>query len=185
MTFLASMLAVLLAGSAVPAAVANSWVDGEMGYRVTLVPDGSPAARHGIRVGDILAEPQPLPGRLRDAGPGGVEIPIFRLNRSNGTYEPARLTITFLEGEEHRLVTTGDLGFLVTGVRPGTLGARAELQPGDFIPKIDDTFVHDVTDLKLVDEAYEKGEQVLIHFTRWSPQTSRFTDAVSRRRFVK
>jgi hypothetical protein len=42
-----------------------------------------------------------------------------------------------------------------------------------------------VTDLKLVDEAYEKGEQVLIHFTRWSPQTSRFTDGVSRRRFVK
>ena len=70
-------------------------------------------------------------------------------------------------------------------MRPGTLGARAELKAGDFIPKIDETFVHDAADLKLVDGAYEKGEQVLIHLTRWYPESASFTDAVTRRRFVK
>jgi S1-C subfamily serine protease len=181
----ASLLAVLLSVPAAPAVVSTSWVDGEMGYRVTVVPDGSVAARHGLRLGDILAEPEPLPARLRESRASGVEIPIYRLNTPKAAYEPATLTITFLEGEEHRLGTTGDLGFLVTDVRPGSLAARAELKAGDFIPKINETFVHAVADLKLVDAAYEKGEQVLIHFTRWYPESASFKDAVSRRRFVK
>ena len=184
MTFGAPLFAVLIALAA-PAVGTTSWVDGEMGYRVTVAPAGSAAERHGLTLGDILAEPQPLPARLRDSGPGGVEIPIYRLNTATAAYEPATLRITFLPGEAHRLGTTGDLGFLVTAVRSGTLGERAELKAGDFIPKIDETFVHDAADLKLVDEAHEKGEPVLIHFTRWYPESASFTDAVTRRRFVK
>jgi hypothetical protein len=179
MIFRASLFTVL-ASLAAPAVVSTSWVDGEMGYRVTIAPKGSAAARHGLALGDILAEPQPLPARLRESGPGGVEIPIYRLNRSTAVYEPATLKITFLPGEEHRLGTTGDLGFLVTAVRPGTLGARAELKAGDFIPKIDETFVHDAADLKLVDAAHEKGAPVVIHFTRWYPASASFRDADSR-----
>lgn len=167
-----------------PAAISSSWVDGEMGYRVTIVPAGSVASRHGLRLGDILAEPAAVPERLADSGPGGVEIPVYRLD-AKGAYQPAKLKIVFREGEEHRLGTTGDLGFLVTAIAPGSLGARAELKPGDFIPKINETFVHSNADLKLVDEAYAKGEQVLIHFTRWTPESASFVDGVSRRTFAK
>ena len=167
-----------------PAVVSTSWVDGEMGYRITVAPPDSPAGRHGLKLGDILAEPAPLPQRLADAGPSGVEIPIYRLD-AKGSYQPATMRIVFREGEEHRLGTTGDLGFLVTAVKPGSLGARAELKAGDFIPKINETFVHSVADLKLVDDAYAKGEQVLISFTRWLPATQSFQNAVSRRTFVK
>ena len=155
-----------------------------MGYRVSVVPPQSAAGRHGLKPGDILAEPAPLPQRLADAGPSGGEIPLYRLDQ-NGIYQAATLRIVFRDGEEHRLGTTGDLGFLVTAVKPGSLGARAELRPGDFIPKIDETFVHSVADLKLVDAADEKGEVVLIHFTRWLPATHAFENGVSRRTFVK
>lgn len=167
-----------------PAVVSTSWIDGEMGYRVTVVPADSPGARHGLHLGDILAEPAPLPKRLADADAGGVEIPLYRLD-AKGAYQPATLRIVFRDGEEHRLGLTGDLGFLVTAVKRGSLGARAELKAGDFIPKINETFVHGVADLKLVDEAYDKAEQVLINFIRWVPDSASFTTAVSRRTFVK
>jgi S1-C subfamily serine protease len=176
---------VLFAALAAPAAITKTWVEGEMGYRITAVPEGSAGARHGLRAGDILAEPRPLPERLSASGRGGIDIPLYRLDKSKAVYAPTTLKIVFLAGEEKRLGTTGDLGFLVTAVRPGSLGARAELKPGDFIPKINDTFVHADTDLKLVDDAYEKGEQVLIRFTRWYPESGDFKDAISRRRFVK
>ncbi|MCU1382776.1 MAG: hypothetical protein JWL71_1473 [Acidobacteria bacterium] len=183
------MLAVLLFATLTacnaPTVVSTSWVDGEMGYRVTMVPADSAAARHGLHPGDILAEPAPLPQRLADAGARGVAIPLYRLDAATGIYQPATLTIAFRDGEAHRLGTTGDLGFLVTTVKRGSLGARAELKAGDFIPKINETFVHSVADLRLVDAAYEKGEPVLIHFTRWYPGSSSFKDAVSRRTFVK
>jgi membrane-associated protease RseP (regulator of RpoE activity) len=167
-----------------PAAISSSWVDGEMGYRVTIAPADSVASRHGLRLGDILAEPAAVPQRLADSGPGGVEIPVYRLD-TKGAYQRANLKIVFREGEEHRLGTTGDLGFLVTAIAPGSLGARAELKPGDFIPKINETFVHSDADLKLVDEAYANGQQVLIHFTRWTPASASFVDSVSRRTFTK
>jgi membrane-associated protease RseP (regulator of RpoE activity) len=181
---LRALLFASLIAAAAPSVVSTSWVDGEMGYRVTMVPADSVAARHGLHLGDILAEPAPLPQRLADAAPAGVEIPVYRLD-AKGVYQPVTLRIVFRDGEEHRLGTTGDLGFLVTAVKRGSLGARAELKPGDFIPKINETFVHGVDDLKLVDNAYEKGEQVLIHFTRWTPESASFADAVSRRTFTK
>jgi S1-C subfamily serine protease len=161
----------------------RQWVSGEIGYRVTIVPDGSPGARNGLRIGDVLAEPGPLPARLREAPAEGVEIPLFRLE--DGKYVRTKIRVTFAAGEEKRLGTTGDFGFLVTAVEPGSLGARAELLPGDFIPKINDTFVHSVEDLKLVNRAYDEGTQVFIHFTRWVPGTNSFQNAVSRRKFQK
>ena len=167
-----------------PAVVSTMWVDGEMGYRVTIAPADSVAGRHGLHLGDILAEPAPLPQRLADAGPAGVEIPIYRLD-ANGAYRPATLKIVFRAGEERRLGTTGDLGFLITNIKPGSLGARAELKAGDFIPKINETFVHGIADLKLVDAAYEKGEPVAIGFIRWLPAAKTFENAVSRRTFTK
>ena len=63
--------------------------------------------------------------------------------------------------------------------------AAGQLKPGDFIPKINDTFVHSVGDLTLVDAAYEKDEQVFIQFTRWYPDSSEFKTLISRRRFVR
>ena len=43
------VLPVLLAAVSIAApAAAQSWIDGEIGYRVTVIPDGSPGARHGL-----------------------------------------------------------------------------------------------------------------------------------------
>lgn len=53
------------------------------------------------------------------------------------------------------------------------------------MPKINETFVHSGNDLKLVDDAYDKGEQVLISFIRWSVEADDFKNGVSRRRFLK
>ena len=164
---------------------AQTWILGEMGYRVSVVPEGSPAARAGLHVGDVLAEPGPLVGRLREAPTEGVDIPVFRFDKSNASYAKTTQRVTFTATEEKRLGTTGDLGFIVTGATPGSLGARAELKTGDFITQIDDTFVHDVKDLSLVDIAYEKNQQVLINFVRWIADAGDFKKAVSRRRFVK
>lgn len=178
-------LAVAVAVLGAPSVSAQTWIEGEIGYRVSLVPDGSPGARAGVRIGDILAEPVPLVTRLREAGPDGIGIPVYRLDKATATYAKTTITITFTAGEEKRLGSTGDLGFIVTGTKAGSLGARAELKAGDFIPKINETFVHAVTDLHLVDDAYDKGEQVFIQFIRWFPDSAEFKTAVSRRRFVK
>jgi len=184
MMLLVSTLVAVTTAAATPLTT-KTWVEGEMGYRVSLVPPGSPGARHQLRVGDILAEPAVLPDRLRGSGPQGVDIPLYRLNTSTAIYERSTIRIVFNDGEEKRLGLTGDLGFLVTAVQPDSLGARAELKAGDFIPKIDDTFVHADDDLKVVDAAYDKSEPVLINFVRWYPETAEFKNAVSRRRFVK
>lgn len=166
-----------------PPARQSQWVSGVIVYRVAVVPDGSVGARIGLRSGDILADPGPLPTRLRESPETGVDIPLFRL--VDGKYSPTRINVVFLASEERRLGATGDLGFLVTAVEPGSLAARAELRPGDFIPKINETFVHQLEDLKLVDEAYANGTQVLIHVTRWIPENSAFQKLISRRRFQR
>jgi S1-C subfamily serine protease len=162
---------------------AGHWVTGEIAYRVTIIPDGSAAARIGLRIGDVLAEPAALPGLLRESSAEGVQIPLFRLEE--GRYRRTKLKLAFRAGEEKRLGVTGDLGFLVTAVEPGSLGARADLRSGDFIPKINETFVHSVEDLKLVDQAYAKSAPVEIHYTRWLPETNSFQDAVAQPRFQK
>jgi hypothetical protein len=127
-----------------PSANQTNWVTGEIAYRVTVIPDGSAGARIGLHFGDVLAEPGLLPGRMRQAPAEGVEIPFFRLEE--GRYRREKIRVTFTAGEEKRLGLTGDLGLLVTAVEPGSEAARAELRPGDFIPKINDTFVHSLDD---------------------------------------
>ena len=156
---------------------------GEIAYRVTVVPDGSAGGRMGLRIGDVLAEPGLLPGRLRQAPVEGVEIPLFRLQE--GRYHREKIRAAFAAGEDKRLGLTGDFGFLVTAVEPGSLAARAGLQPGDFIPKINETFVHSVDDLKLVDQARYEGKPVVIYITRWSAETKSYETVASRPKFEK
>ena len=179
---LALLFATALLGQS-PSAGQGHWVTGEIAYRVTIVPDGSAAARIGLRIGDVLAEPAALPSLLRESPSEGVQIPLFRLEE--GRYRRTKLKVTFRTGEEKRLGVTGDLGFLVTAVEPGSLGARADLRSGDFIPKINETFVHSVEDLKLVDQAYAEEALVTIYYTRWLLQANSFQDAVARLRFKK
>jgi S1-C subfamily serine protease len=178
----ALLFAITLLGQS-PSANQTNWVTGEIAYRVTVVPDGSAGARIGLRIGDVLAEPGLLPARLRQAPVEGVDIPLFRLQE--GHYRREKVRATFTVGEEKRLGLTGDLGLFVTSVEPGSLAARAELRPDDFIPKINETFVHSLDDLKLVDQAYAEGKPVAIYFTRWSTETKSYENAVSRPKFDK
>lgn len=166
-----------------PSANQTNWVTGEIAYRVTVVPDGSAGGRIGLRIGDVLAEPGSLPARLRQAPAEGVEIPLFRLQE--GRYRSGKIRVTFTTGEDKRLGVTGDFGFLVTAVEPGSLATRAGLRNGDFIPKINDTFVHSVDDLKLVDQAQAEGKPVVVYITRWSAETKSYENAVSRPNFAK
>lgn len=161
-------------GSADP----TSWISGEIAYRVTVVPQGSVGSRIGLRIGDILAEPGPLPARLRDAPGEGVEIPLFRLQE--GQYRRTRIKVTFLPGEDRRLGLTGDFGFLVSAIQPESLGTRAKLRSGDFIEKINETFVHRVEDLKRIDKANSARSEALIHIVRWTPETNSFQDLTLR-----
>ena len=93
--------------------------------------------------------------------------------------------MTFAPGEDKRLGVTGDFGFLVAAVEPGSLASRAGLRLGDFIPKINDTFVHSVDDLKLIDQAHDEGKHVVIYITRWSAETKSYENVVSRPKFEK
>jgi S1-C subfamily serine protease len=153
--------------------VGQSSTPGEIAYRVTVVPAESAAARIGLHIGDVLAEPGVVPARLREAPAEGVEIPLFRLNE--GRYHRTKIRVIFQAGEEKRLGVTGDLGFLVAAVAPGSLAARAQIHADDFIRKINETFVHSVEDLKLIDQT-----QAEIHVTRWLPAKSSFQDLVLR-----
>jgi membrane-associated protease RseP (regulator of RpoE activity) len=175
-------LAAALLGQS-PSANQANWVTGEIAYRVTVIPDGSAGERIGLRIGDVLAEPGLLPARLRQAPAEGVDIPLFRLEE--GGYHREKIRATFTAGEEKRLGVTGDFGFLVAAVEPGLLASRAGLRPGDFIPKINDTFVHSLDDLKLVDQARDEGKPVVIYITRWSAETKSYENAISRPKFEK
>ena len=70
---------------------------------------------------------------------------------------------------------TGDLGFLVTDIEPASLAARAKLRVGDFLPQINDTFVHQLKDLAL-----GEGRDAQIHVTRWHAGKRIFEKLIAR-----
>ena len=84
------VLAIALLGQSLST---DQWVSGEIGYRVTVIPEGSAGARIGLRVGDILAEPGPLPVRLRESPAEGVEIPLYRVE--DGKYVRTKIRVAF------------------------------------------------------------------------------------------
>ncbi len=147
------------------AASAQTWVEGEIGFRLTIIPVGSPADRAGLKVGDILADPPGVRPILLSHG----KLPVFRFDAAKGAYAQVTVPIAFRGNEEKRLGVTGDLGYLVTRLEPGSLADRAKLQLHDFLPQLDDHFVHEPKDLTLP----EKGE-VRLHVTRWNRSTRSF-----------
>lgn len=155
---------------------AQTWVKGEIGFRLTVIPADCPADRAGLKLADILANP---PG-VRPALNGTGMLPVFRFAAAKASYARETVKIAFKENEERRLGVTGDLGFLITAMEPGSLAARAGLRVGDFLPQIDDSFVHDVKDLTLVDRAQAEGREAAIHVTRWLPAKQTFEKSVVR-----
>lgn len=154
------ILACLLAASPV---TAQSWVQGQIGFRLTVVPKDCPAERAGLKVGDILADPEGIRAAIQKKTP----FPVFRFDPAKAAYQREDVELKFRAAEERKLGVVGDLGFLVTAVEPKSLAARAKLQVHDFLPQIDGSFVHDVSDLGLVDRAFAEGIDVNIHVTRW------------------
>jgi len=146
-------------------AQAQTWVKGEIGFRLSIIPSGSPADRAGLKIGDILANPPGVRAVLQSTG----ELPVYRLN---GMYRKTTVKISFKDGEERRLGVTGDLGFLITALIPET---PPGLRAGDFLPKIDDRFVHEIPDLTL-----PKDREAAIHVTRWENEKRVFEQLVVR-----
>jgi S1-C subfamily serine protease len=155
---------------------AQSWVKGEIGYRLAIIPAGSPAERAGLKLGDILPDPPNVRPIILSTG----DLPVIRWNQEKGAYSREQVKVTFKEGEEKRLGTTGDLGFLVTGTPDQSHAERAGLVVHDFIPKIDDHFVHELKDLTLIE-----GSEVQIHVTRWGAIQQRFENKILRYKVPK
>lgn len=163
----------LLVGVLAGLAQGQTWVKGEIGFRLTIIPPDSVAARAGLRLSDILSDPPGVRAVLLSSG----TLPVFRFDGKTATYRKETVQVTFREGEERRLGVTGDLGFLVTAIEPGSLAARFELRAGDFLPQIDDTFVHVVKDLALAE-----GPEAKIHVTRWDGSKRLFEKLIARRK---
>lgn len=155
---------------------AQSWVKGEIGFRLTIVPADSPAARAGLKIADILPEPNNVRPILQSTG----DLPVYRFNATTGKYTREQLKITFKDGEEKRLGVTGDLGFLVIGIPYHSIAQWAHLEVFDFLPQIDDRFVHELKDMVLVE-----GTEVRIYITRWSSTRREFGKLIEKYRIGK
>ena len=171
MNFHRWLLIGLLAGIMSGMAHGKAWAKGEIGFRLTVIPPDSVAARAGLKLADILADPPGVRAALLGAG----LLPVYRFSEKTGTYRKERVQVTFGEGEERRLGVTGDLGFLVTGIEPASLAARAKLRVGDFLPQINDTFVHNLKDLALAE-----GRDAQIHVTRWQADQRLFDKLIAK-----
>ena len=156
------ILATLLAASL----SAQTWAKGEIGFRLTIIPAGCPAERAGLRIGDILAEPAGVRTVLNGSG----ILPVYRFDSAKAAYAKQDVRISFEGGEERRLGVTGDLGFLINALSPET---PSGLLIHDFLPKIDDRFVHEIPDLTL-----PKDRAAAIHVTRWDKQKRDFVKAI-------
>lgn len=163
--------ALLLILAALPAAFASgspngAWVEGEIGLRLNAIPEGSAVHAAGLRVGDVLQTDTSA---------------VHRFHEDTGSY--SRDTVDLAMDTSRRAGITGETGFLVTSVPPDSLAAKAELQPGDFIAKIDEHPVQSVADLALVRRACEARVPVSIYLIRWVPEQRTFMHAVSYRNF--
>jgi S1-C subfamily serine protease len=120
----------------------------------------------GLHVGDILQTDQSS---------------VHRFSEDTGSY--SRTTVDLAMDTTRRPGVTGETGFLVTNVPPDSLAAKAELQPGDFIARIDEHPVQSIADLALVRRACEARVPVSIYVIRWVPEQRSFMYAVSRHTF--
>ncbi|MCX6592117.1 MAG: hypothetical protein NTZ56_11370 [Acidobacteria bacterium] len=141
--------------------------------RINLVAPDSLAAAAGLRVGDILVENDVL-SKIRRAPADGADVKVLRLNEASGQYQPASVRVKPVSGQPVRLGIMYDLGFAVRSVEAGSLAARARIQASDFLPKIDETFVHDVETLDLISSAAANGRDVTVNIIRWLIAEKRF-----------
>jgi len=160
------MLAFLLVSSL----SAQSWVKGQIGFRLTTVPKDCPAERAGLRVGDLLVDAGGVSAAIKAKAP----IPVFRFDPAQAAYIREDLELKFRAAEERKLGVGGDFGFLVTGVEPHSLAARARLQPHDYLPQIDGAIARELEVLSLVDRAHSEGIEVNLHVIRWNAEKSVF-----------
>jgi len=160
------MLAFLL----VTSLSAQSWVTGQIAFRLTTVPKECPAERAGLKVGDILIDAAGVSAAIKAKTP----LPVFRFDPAKAAYLREELELKFRAGEERKLGVVGDFGFLVTGVEPHSLAARAKLHPHDFLPQIDGAIARELEVLSLVDRAHVEGIDVNLHVIRWNAEKSVF-----------
>lgn len=170
MRLISALSLLILAAS--PAAFASGgspsgpWVEGEIGLRLNTIPEGSAVHAAGLRVGDVVQNDLSA---------------VHRFHEDTGSY--SRDTVDLAMDTSRRPGITGETGFLVTSVPPDSLAAKAELQPGDFIARIDEQPVQSIADLARVRRACEARVPVSIYLIRWVPEQRTFMHAVSYRNF--
>lgn len=169
MRYISALLLVLAASPAAFAAgtPSGAWVEGEIGLRLNAIPEGSAVHAAGLHIGDILQVDQSS---------------VHRFNEQTGSYTRDTVELA-MDTARRGPGITGETGFLVTSVPPDSLAAKAELQPGDFIARIDEQPVHSLADLARVRHACEARVPVSIYLIRWIPEQRTFMHAVSRRNF--
>lgn len=138
------------------------------GALVSGVDDGSPAAKAGLKQGDVITAYNGKPvadnNQLRNAVAStlpGTSVPVQVLR--NGRTETLQANVGELqatkaraaapsnergEGKFGMTVESDDNGVVITDMDPSGIAAESGLQPGDVIQKIDGRVVKSATDLK-------------------------------------
>lgn len=111
--------------------------------------------------------------KLGEAGLDGVDIAILRCDERTGRYKATMVRLRRKPDEAPRLGIRYDIGFVVDSVRAGSVSATLGIAPGDFLPKIGQTFVHAEADLDLL----RGGNRETVRMIRWSIEGRKFIEA--------
>lgn len=159
----------MLAAASV-SAQAQSWVKGQIVFRLSTVQKDFPADRAGLKVGDLLVDAAGVAAAIKAKTP----LPVLRFHPDKCAYIREDLEIKFNAGEERKLGIMGDPVFLVTGIEPDSYAAKAKLRVQDIVPQLDGSFMQDPADLDLLDRAVAEGMAINIHVIRWDPAKAAF-----------
>jgi serine protease Do len=159
-----------------------------VGALVAQVTPGSPAAKAGIKAGDIITKynghevsnSDQLPALVASTKVGNkVSISVIRkgetktLTATIAELNPAKLasaedqltvdkldiTVANLSSEQRNNAGVGDLGVIVDSVKNGP-AANAGIRPGDIILNVDNREVHNINDMAAINEHLHSGELV-------------------------
>jgi serine protease Do len=168
-------------------------LDSPRGALVANVEPGSPAAKAGVKTGDIIlnydgkkldtsAALPPLVGAtnvgkevklkvLRKGRERTLDVTIEKLPETMASAKPVgqtktlNLVVSDLNPQQRKELGIGDRGVLVQEVGPGP-AANAGIRPGDVLLQLNEKDIHDVSQLEKLVNKLPKGKAVTLFIQR-------------------